>query len=127
MPTTTIPAANSHLISLNTATDLTDRYRSNRNSILQTTYQGSDLLPLSETFNVQDINLLSSQEGCEAIRIYYGMTDNLQVHAVLVAVDENNADILPGASASLNEAENIILEEGQRCPSICPPDSPLNS
>jgi len=127
MPTTTIPGPNSHLISLSTATDLTDRYRSNRNSILQTAYQNSDLLPQSETFNVQDINLLASQEGCEAIRIYYGMTDNLQVHAILVAVDEDNADILPDTSASLNAAENIILEEGQRCPSICPPESPLNS
>lgn len=127
MPTTTIPNANSHLISLSTATDLTDRYRSNRNSILQTTYQGSDLLPLSETFNVQDINLLTSQEGCEAIRIYYGMTDNLQVHAILVAVDEGNADILPDALESSNAEENIILEEGQRCPSICPSESPLNS
>lgn len=127
MPTTTIPSANSHLISLSTATDLTDRYRSNRNSILQTSYQSSDLLPLSETFNVQDINLLTSQEGCEAIRIYYGMTENLQVHAILVAVDEENADILPDPQESLNAEENIILEEGQRCPSICPPESPLNS
>lgn len=127
MPTTTIPSANSHLISLSTATDLTDRYRSNRNSILQTSYQSSDLLPLSETFNVQDINLLTSQEGCEAIRIYYGMTENLQVHAILVAVDEENADILPDPPESLNAEDNIILEEGQRCPSICPPESPLNS
>ena len=127
MPTTTIPTANSHLISLSTATDLTDRYRSNRNSILQTGYQSNDLLPLSETFNVNDINLLTSQTGCAAIRIYYGMTDNLRVHAILVAVDEDNADIIPDALESSNVNENIIVEEGQRCPSLCPPESPLNS
>ena len=117
MPTTTIPTANSHLINLSAASEMTDRYRNNRNSILQTTYQSSDLLPLSETFNVNDINLLISQTGCEAIRIYYGMTDNLQVHAILVAVDEGNADIIPDPLDTSNINENVIVEEGQRCPS----------
>jgi len=125
MPTNNIPSANSHLISLTTATDLTSTFRSNRNSILQTQFQSDDILPLSETFNRNDIDLLLAQTGCAALRIYYGMDSNLQLHAVLVAVNEDNEDILP--STVSNNGEDIIVEEGQRCPIICPPQSPLNS
>jgi hypothetical protein len=125
MPTNTIPAANSHLISLTTAADLTGRFRSNRNSILQTQFQNQDLLPLSETFNRTDIDLLLAQDGCAALRIYYGMDTDLRVHAVLVAVNEDNEDILP--SSLLDNEDDIIVEEGQRCPIFCPPPSGLNS
>lgn len=125
MSTNSIPSANSHLINLTTAADLTTRFRSNRNSILQTNYQSQDILPLSETFNRNDIDLLLAQEDCAAIRIYYGMDTDLKLHAVMVAVNEDNEDILP--SAILNNAEDIIVEEGQRCPIFCPPQSALNS
>lgn len=127
MSTNTIPAANSHLISLPAAETLTAAYRSNRNSILQMGYQDQDILPLSETFNRADIDLLLAQEGCEAVRIYYGMDTNLKMHAVLVAVNEQNEDILPTQQENSLSQEDIILEEGQRCPIICPPESPLNS
>jgi len=125
MPTNNIPAANSHLIDLTTASALTSTFRSNRNSVLQTQFQSQDMLPLSETFNRNDIELLLAQDNCEALRIYYGMDTNLQLHAVLVAVNEENEDILP--STFLDNGEDIIVEEGQRCPIICPPASPLNS
>ena len=127
MPSTnTIPAANSHFISTATAIDLLSRFSANRDSVLQTGYQNQNLLPLSETFNLEDLNVLTGQEGCAAIRIYYGMDDTLKLHAVLVAVNAGNEDILPSAT-SLLDAEDIILEEGQRCPVICPPPSVLNS
>ena len=126
MSTNTIPSANSHPISLLTATDLTDRYRSNQNSILATVFQNQDLLPLSETFNKSDIEALLEQDGCEAMRIYYGMDENDKVHALLVAVTEENEDILP-SQINAETGVDIILEEGQRCPVICPPSSPLNS
>jgi hypothetical protein len=125
MPTNNIPAANSHLIDLTTAVTLTTAFRSNRISVLQTQFQSSDILPLSETFNRNDIDLLLAQTGCAAIRIYYGMDSELQLHAVLVAVNEDNEDMLP--STVSNNGEDIILEEGQRCPIICPPQSPLNN
>ena len=125
MPTNTIPSANSHLINLTTAVDLTTRFRSNRNTVLQTQYQSDDILPLSETFNKNDIELLMAQDECAAIRIYYGMDTDLKLHAVLVAVNEDNEDILP--SAISNNGEDIIVEEGQRCPIFCPSQSPLNS
>lgn len=125
MPSNNIPSANSHLINLTTAVTLTTEFRSNRNSVLQTQFQSSDILPLSETFNRNDIDLLLGQTGCAAIRIYYGMDTELQLHAVLVGVNEDNEDILP--STLLNNGEDIIVEEGQRCPIICPPQSPLNN
>lgn len=127
MPTNTIPEANSHLITLTAAEALTSDYRLNRNSILQSGYQDQDILPLSETFNRTDIDLLLAQDGCEALRIYYGMDANLKVHAVLVAVNENNEDILPSQTLNPLSLEDIIIEEGQRCPIICPPQSALNS
>ena len=119
-----IPATNSHLVTLAAAIDLTTDFRSNRNSILQTGFQNQDILPLSETFNVDDINLLIGQTGCAAMRIYYGMDENSKLHAVLVAVNEDNEDILPSL---VSDNDDIILEEGQRCPVICPASSPLNS
>lgn len=125
MPSNNIPSANSHLIDLTTAAGLTTRFRSNCNSILQTQFQSQDILPFSETFNRNDMDLLLAQDNCAAVRIYYGMDTDLKLHAVLVAVNEDNEDILP--STILNNAEDIIVEEGQRCPIICPPQSPLNS
>lgn len=127
MPTNTIPEANSHLITLTAAVALTGEWRSNRNSILQTQYQDQDILPLSETFNRADIDVLLAQDGCEAIRIYYGMDTNLKLHAVLVGVNEDNGDILPSQETNPSDLQDIIVEEGQRCPTICPPSSALNS
>ena len=127
MSTNTIPEANSHLISLTAAGTLTSAWRSNRNSILQSQFQDQDILPLSETFNRNDIDLLLAQKDCEAIRIYYGMDTNMKLHAVLVGVNEDNEDILPSQEINPSVEEDIILEEGQRCPIICPPESALNS
>jgi hypothetical protein len=55
------------------------------------------------------------------------MDTSLKLHAVLVAVNEDNEDILPSQQINPSVEEDIILEEGQRCPIICPPESPLNS
>ena len=126
MPTTnSLPAANSHFISLADAITMTTDYRANRESILDTSKQGQDILPLSETFNRDAIDGLLAQEGAEGIRIYYSMDVNDKVHAVLVAVTEDNEDIL--TTNSLNEADPIIVEIGQRCPPTCPPASDLNN
>lgn len=125
MSTNTIPSASSHFINLTTATGLTDKYRTDQNGILATSFQNQDILPLSETFNRADIETLLDQDGCEAMRIYYGMDGDDKVHAILVAVNEDNEDILP--SQNIDPGVDIILEEGQRCPIFCPPASALNS
>lgn len=122
----TLPQSGSHKITLATAIQLTSRYRTNRETILATAYKNQDILPLSETFSRADIDDLLAQSGCQGLRIYYGMTEDDKLHAVMVAVNDQNEDIIPDQENSLISEENIIIEEGQRCPVICPPTSPLN-
>jgi len=123
---TQLPADNSHFISVSTAVDMTTTYRAEKENILASAYQNQDILPLSETFNRNALDTLLALEGCEGIRIYYGMDENLKVHAILVGVTEENTDILP--SVSLTETEDeFVVEIGQRCPVDCPPGSVLNS
>jgi hypothetical protein len=115
----------SHFISLQDAIDLTVQFRTSREAVLASLYQDQNILPLSETFDRAAIDTLLAQTGCEKMRIYYGMTEDYQLHAVLVGVDENNEDML--AENLLESEEDILLEKGFRCPEICPPSSPLNS
>jgi len=112
-----------HQISLEEAVSLTTRYRNNRMSILNEEYsQDTNLLPLCETFDKTAVQTLLSSEACKSFRIYYGMNEDLSIHAVLVGVDDNGADILPvGADPSFQ-----LLENSVRCPPNCPPASPLN-
>lgn len=128
--TTSLPPANAHFISIQTAATMTASYRSNRETILASIYKNQDILPLSETFNRDLFDELLSKTGCEGIRIYYGMDEYLKVHAIIVAVDEDNNDILPqptNGEEEEEEEEDFIGEEGQRCPNLCPPTSSLNN
>lgn len=126
--TTSLPPANAHFISTQQAAAMTALYRQNREAILAENYKDQNILALSETFNRDAFDELLSKSGCAGIRIYYGMDEALKVHAIVVAVDENNGDILPTQLTSqLNVTEDFIAEEGQRCPNICPTLSPLNS
>jgi hypothetical protein len=116
-----------HVISLSTAIAMTSRFRNNKNTILSSSYQNQDVIPNCETFDKESIETVLNQEGCVAFRVYYGMDENLKIHAILVGVNGNGADILPVESSLLEEEpEGVILEEGQRCPPYCPPTSPLN-
>jgi hypothetical protein len=124
MSTTTLPT-NSHFISLEQGVEMTSLYRAEKEAILATPFQNQNILPNSETFKRDDIDTLLAQEGCAGLRIYYGMKESLQVHAIMVAVNSSNEDILP-ESESLVEEGGDIVEEGQRCPDFCPPPSPLN-
>jgi len=63
------------------------------------------------------------------------MDQDLLVHAILVGVDAQGADILPpqatGSTARRVAAEDDggdddIQEDAIRCQPTCPPDSPLN-
>jgi len=123
---------NFHAISLEKAILMTTMYREKREQILTPQYQGSDVLPFSETFNRDAFDQLLSTPGCAGIRIYYGMDTTMKIHAVMVAVDNSNEDLLPVSSgeslAGESTDEPVIIEEGQRCPPICPEKkSPLNS
>ena len=83
-------------------------------------------MPICETFDKAAFETLLAKEGCEHIRIYYGMNAEKQIHAIIVAADANGQDILPSLSSN-EEEDDDILDRGNRCPDLCPPASPLNS
>jgi hypothetical protein len=108
---------NTHEISLQEAIDMTTLYRANRPSNF----------PICETFDIDAVNKLLSAEGCASLRIYYGMKENMDADAILVAVNASGEDILPSAgSTGILTDSPVILEDGYRCPQACPPPSPLN-
>ncbi len=108
-----------HAISLNQAAAMTQLFRDNKEQILGPPYQGKNILVICETFNRDIFDEILATTGCSGIRIYYGMNDDLTVHAVLVATDNNSADILPAAGGTIGEV-------GIPCPPVCPPPSRLN-
>lgn len=120
-----LPQPGTQQISLSAAIDLTDRFRSNKTTILNSNYQNS--LCDSESFNLSDVNAMLAVSGAAGLRIYYGMDENYMVHAVLVAFDEEGNDILPAENSNFTEDAELILEQGIRCPPTCPDPSPLNS
>jgi hypothetical protein len=113
----------SHFITLLEAKTLTADHRANREKVLDAQYQGIDMLPLCETFNRADIDLILGQSGCESLRIYYGMDTNMKIHAVIVGVNGQNEDMIP---TNENTANEQIAEKSIRCPTSCPPASALN-
>ena len=126
MTTEPIPV-NDHYISLDRAIDMTKRYRENRESILSEKDKGKNLLPLSETVNKEALLSFFNNPVCAAVRIYYGMSDDRQVHAIIVGVNDKNEDLLPHATSVTGSDSAIIVEDLQRCPPACPPDSVLNN
>ena len=109
---------NHHEISLQTAIDMTTLYRTNRPA----------QFPLCETFEKEAVHKLLAIKGCASLRVYYGMKEDGNVDAILVAVNSSGEDILPAITNSIEATDElIILEDGLRCPDYCPPKSPLNS
>ena len=120
-----------HQIPFAKAIEMAQLYRDNRESILLPAYRGQDILALNETFEKEAVLQMLNQTGCIAMRIYYGMNDDLKVHAILVGVNASNEDMLPEGilypvSNVIVENSGELLEESNRCPPNCPPSSPLN-
>jgi len=117
----------SNSIPLSLAVAMTGRYRTNKNSIL-TSGSDTDILPISETFEAASVANLLSTPGCASIRVYYGMSEDLYLHAIMVAVDESGADILPASDYAAGSTGNNpdVVDEGKRCPPNCDAPSLLN-
>ncbi len=113
-----------HSIPLKDAVIMNRTYRIMKEIILDPRFQNQDILPVCETFDSTAITDLLGQPGCKALRIYYGMDAENKVHAVLVGVDGEDNDMLPPTD---DESGVEILENGARCPLVCPPNSVLNS
>lgn len=109
-----------HEISLATAIEMTRRYRAHQ----------PEGFARSESFSKEAIQKLINAKGCASLRIYYGRSENMEAHAILVAANAEGKDILPAtmANSGSDEEEPIILEDAWRCPPLCPDEaSPLNN
>lgn len=103
---------------------MTTAFRENKDKILLDEYKGKHLIANAETFDKAAIDKLLSQKGSEKVRIYYGMDESLQVHAILVGVDAEGRDQLP-LNESTSDEDPVIVDVGQRCPPECA-ESPMN-
>jgi hypothetical protein len=128
--TPSLPPAGSHFIPLARGIEMTTLFRANRETVLAPAFQNQDILPVCETFNRFDIDTLLAKQNCQALRVYLGMDESLRVRMLLVAVNGNAEDMLPLPSRqapAMSSDEKDIVEEGHRCPPVCPPASPLNT
>lgn len=117
-----------HKISLSTAIKLTSGFKKGKMELSRQLNNSAYLekafsMPYSERFNKDAVLALLNQRGASGIRIYLGKDSLGQVRMILVGTDASNKDILPKrermqALKSASE-EGIIMETGQRCPTIC--------
>jgi hypothetical protein len=119
-----LPENGTHFITPAEAAAMISLYRDNRDIILKQEYAEQNILCNSETFAVGDVQALLNQSGCQGLRIYYGMKEDLTIHAILVGTDESGNDLV-GNNRSDGDGD-LIIEEGKRCPPQCPDDSILN-
>ncbi len=113
-------------ITLDEAVKMTSIYSKEKENILAPEYKGQNILCTSETFDRSAFDALLAQADCKAVRIYYGMDEKLQIHAIAVGVNNKNEDLLPSLKVSVTSGDPVIIEDGSRCPDECPPSSPLN-
>jgi hypothetical protein len=89
-------------------------------------------LPDAEMFNRDAIAALLNQKGVKGMRIYLGK-DGDSIKMVLVGVDAKGNDIagkltntrIKTLSKSSENSSAVLLEAGQRCPTMCSVNSPL--
>lgn len=110
-------------ISLSTAAEMTSDYRDQKTNILKVGV-AADVLPICETFDRDVFDTVLAKSGCVGIRAYLAMDSNNKIKFVFVGVNDQDEDLLPSGHSPNSDD---IIEEGQRCPPICPPGSPLNN
>src|SRR5438093_154272 len=121
----------SQFIPLDEAIQMTTRYRDNKEKVLKEEFANKNINAISETFERSGFDSLLGKEGCENIRVYYGMDEQLRIHAIFVAVNANGEDILSsggqsavptttvGAATATSLTSDDTLENGIRCPDMC--------
>lgn len=116
-----------HFVTLDAAKALTTNFQSKKEQILDAAFQGQEVLPTCETFERSAFDALLAQTGVEKIRIYLGMDSSNKVKMVIAGVNSGDNDMLPQTSSTVVSGEDILLEDGVRCPNMCPPSSDLNT
>jgi len=136
-------SARPHAISIADAAALTANFRSTVDTVSKSCPQFKAAMDFgrSEAFNRDVFRVLLKQRDsthhlAAGIRIYYGLGKTGQVQLVMVPYDQNGNDILnhlisgdgkpvPGVSPAHTEALTVdgaqAMEQGQHCPSVCPP------
>lgn len=132
-----------HFIPLAKGKKLKKFFKEKKGQLTNPGISKKDILPDSETFDRAAIDRLLALPGCVGIRIYLGLDEEFKVRLILVGVDEQGHDlIIPSTSSasfstatsatfstttSPTEEEGEVVEEGLRCPPICPPPGGLES
>lgn len=123
-----------HQISITQAASLIARFDANEARILAGDFQNANPFTKSQTFELSQVQDLLNQDGCVAVRAYFGMyheqssPDNDhqgKIVLVLCGVDENGNDLNLEINSTVTG--QIILELGQLCPSICSAKSQINN
>ena len=128
-------SAKRHFISVDTAINLTRNFKSIQKENARRLRDSSYIVnfPLAEKFNRDAILAVLDQKGAKGIRIYLGEDKKGPVKMVIVAVDSLNNDIT-GRTANImkptangNTNDGVVLEAGQRCPTLCNTSSVLSN
>ena|SRR5215213_8618288 len=117
-----------HLISFDTAKTFTKDFRDKKKKILKEEYGDKNTIPLSETFDRDAFDYILSQQGCVGIRIYFGMNAEERVNLIIVGVNDKNEDIVTVQTGDVmmkTSDTDPIAENGEPCPTSCPPPSGL--
>ncbi len=144
IPISSRDSVRAHIIPIETAEAFTKSFRNGMTELKREIKDSSFLenrfnLPNAEEFNRDAIAALLNARGAKGIRIYLGRDDKGLIRMVLVPTDAKNNDIIttlltsnqksiPGiASANaLPPQQAQAVESGQRCPTMCAENSPLN-
>src|ERR1700676_1375345 len=94
------PPPGSNFITLEKFMEMKNLYAANSQVILQSPFQNKEILITSETFNLDVLTAIAGVTGVVGLRIYYGMSADLKVHAMLIAVDKDGNDLLPSTGSA---------------------------
>lgn len=129
-------SARVHIIPVDTAIKLTTTFRLIQKETARKLRDSTYIVnfPLAEKFNRDAILALLDQKGARGVRIYLGEDKSGPVKMVLVAVDSLGNDItgrskkiMRNSSYSTTQDSAVLLEAGQRCPTLCSTSSVLNN
>jgi hypothetical protein len=129
-------SAKVHIIPLDTAIKLTSTFRLLQMQEARKLHDTAYIVnfPLAEKFNRDAIIALLDQKGARGVRIYLGEDKSGPVRMVLVAVDSLNNDItgrsgkvMKFTSNADSSSDGVVLDAGQRCPTLCSTNSVLNN
>ena len=116
-----------HFISLDKAKKMIGHFRHKKEHLLKDEFKGKHLLPTCLTYERAAFDALLKQPGCAHVRLYFGMDENAQVKIIAVGVNEKGEDMVTASTFSTTGETGEIVDEGVRCPTECPPTSPLTT